>query len=56
MELPVRQCRMLLREHIANGPERLDGWLVKTGLVTEATPEALADAAERIAVFRVEPV
>ncbi|MFF3228138.1 nitroreductase family deazaflavin-dependent oxidoreductase [Nocardia suismassiliense] len=55
MELPVEERRSLLRDHVANSPAKLDEWFVKTGLVEEATPEALAAAAERIAIFRVEP-
>ncbi|MGW4844909.1 nitroreductase/quinone reductase family protein [Nocardia brasiliensis] len=55
VELPVAERRTLLRDQIANGPARLDEWFVKTGLVAEASPAALAEAAERIAVFRIEP-
>ncbi|WP_107657221.1 nitroreductase family deazaflavin-dependent oxidoreductase [Nocardia suismassiliense] len=55
VELPVEERRSLLRDHVANSPAKLDEWFVKTGLIEEATPEALAAAAERIAIFRVEP-
>ncbi|ASF13290.1 nitroreductase/quinone reductase family protein [Nocardia brasiliensis] len=54
VELPVAERRTLLHDHVAHGPARLDEWFVKTGLVAEATPAALAEAAERIAVFRIE--
>ncbi|MFI9402028.1 nitroreductase/quinone reductase family protein [Nocardia sp. NPDC052316] len=54
-ELPVEERRALLRDHVANSPTKLDEWFVKTGLVEEATPAGLAAAAERIAIFRVEP-
>lgn len=55
VELPVDERRTLLRRHIENSPDRVAQLLVKTGLVTEPTPEAVAAAADRIAVFRVEP-
>ncbi|WP_186818212.1 nitroreductase family deazaflavin-dependent oxidoreductase [Nocardia ninae] len=55
VELPVEERRSLLRDHVANSPAKLDEWFVKTGLVEEATPDGLAAAAERIAIFRVEP-
>ncbi|WP_460696028.1 nitroreductase family deazaflavin-dependent oxidoreductase [Nocardia thraciensis] len=54
VELPVDERRSLLRDHVANGRAKLDEWFVKTGLVEEATPDGLAAAAERIAIFRVE--
>ncbi|WP_280403810.1 nitroreductase family deazaflavin-dependent oxidoreductase [Nocardia brasiliensis] len=55
VELPVDERRSLLRDHVANGRAQLDEWFVKTGLVEAATPDGLAAAAERIAIFRVEP-
>ncbi|MFI1918426.1 nitroreductase family deazaflavin-dependent oxidoreductase [Nocardia sp. NPDC020380] len=53
VELPVDDRRSLLREHIANSPARAGKLLVTTGLVDDPSPEAVAAAAGRIAVFRI---
>jgi hypothetical protein len=53
VELPVER-RPLLRQHVVNSPERVANLFVTSGLVKEASPEAIASAADRIAVFRVE--
>jgi hypothetical protein len=54
VELPVEERRPLLRQHVVNSPERVANLFVTSGLVKEASPEAIASAADRIAVFRVE--
>nr|WP_246461730.1 nitroreductase/quinone reductase family protein [Nocardia transvalensis] len=54
VDVPVEERRPLLREHIENSPARVGRLFVSSGLVTEPTPEAVAAAADRIAVFRVE--
>ncbi|MEU0789060.1 nitroreductase/quinone reductase family protein [Amycolatopsis sp. NPDC005961] len=54
-EVPVEQRRPLLRELVAKSPASVGKRLVTTGLADAATPDAAAAAAERIAVFRVEP-
>lgn len=56
VELPVEQRRPLLREHIANSPARVAQLFVTSGLAAAATPDAIAAAADRIAVFRVQSV
>jgi deazaflavin-dependent oxidoreductase (nitroreductase family) len=55
-EVPVEERRPLLRELVANSPASVGKRLVMTGLAEAATPEAAAAAAERIAVFRIDPV
>ncbi|MBP2191488.1 nitroreductase/quinone reductase family protein [Nocardia goodfellowii] len=54
-ELAVPERRSLLRDHVAGNPTKLGEWFVKTGLIEEGTPDGLAAAAERIAIFRVDP-
>ena len=46
--------RQLLLQHVQNSPPRAGKLLLKTGLWTVLSPDAIADAAERIAVFRIE--
>ncbi|MEV7097771.1 nitroreductase/quinone reductase family protein [Amycolatopsis sp. NPDC051045] len=54
-ELPVEQRRPLLRRLVETSPPSVGRRFVTTGLAEAPTPEAVAAAAERIAVFRVEP-
>ncbi|MEV6773432.1 nitroreductase/quinone reductase family protein [Nocardia sp. NPDC051030] len=54
VELPLEERRVILHQHITNSPARVGKMLVTTGLVDTPTPEAVAAAAERIAVFRIE--
>lgn len=54
IELSVDERRPLLRAHMENSPDRVLDHLVKTGLISTPTPDAVAAAADRIAVFRVE--
>ncbi|WP_435592835.1 nitroreductase/quinone reductase family protein [Nocardia sp. bgisy118] len=54
VELPVEERRPILRDHIANSHARVGNLFVTTGLVEDPTPQAVADAADRIAVFRIE--
>ncbi|MEV5649275.1 nitroreductase family deazaflavin-dependent oxidoreductase [Nocardia sp. NPDC052254] len=54
VEVPVEQRRPLLRELVAAGPASVGNRFVTTGLAQDATPDGVAAAAERIAVFRVE--
>jgi deazaflavin-dependent oxidoreductase (nitroreductase family) len=54
IELPVEQRRPLLRKHLMGSPPRVGRLLVTTGLVDDPTPDAVAAAAGRIAVFRIE--
>jgi deazaflavin-dependent oxidoreductase (nitroreductase family) len=54
-EVPVEERRPLLRELVASSPASVGKRLVTTGLAEEATPEGAAAAAERIAVFRIDP-
>lgn len=56
VELTVEERRPLLREHVAGSPGRVGKLFVTTGLASAADPDAVADAADRIAVFRVGPV
>lgn len=53
-ELSVAERRPLLHDHIANSPPRFGKLLVTTGLVDDPSPETVAAAADRIAVFRIE--
>lgn len=53
-ELSVAERRPLLHDHIANSPPRFGRLLVTTGLVDDPSPETVAAAADRIAVFRIE--
>ncbi len=54
VEVPVEQRRPLLRELVAAGPASVGNHFVTTGLASDSTPDGVADAAHRIAVFRVE--
>ncbi|MFE0019664.1 nitroreductase family deazaflavin-dependent oxidoreductase [Amycolatopsis sp. NPDC059021] len=56
VEVPVDQRRPLLRELVETSPASVADRLVTTGLAAAPTPDAVAAAAERIAVFRVEDV
>jgi deazaflavin-dependent oxidoreductase (nitroreductase family) len=55
-EVPVEERRPLLRKLVAQSPASVGKRLVTTGLAEAPTPDAAAAAAERIAVFRIEPV
>lgn len=54
-EVPVEERRPLLRKLVEQSPPSVGKRLVTTGLADAPTPDAVAAAAERIAVFRVEP-
>ncbi|WP_198163983.1 nitroreductase family deazaflavin-dependent oxidoreductase [Nocardia violaceofusca] len=54
VEVPVGQRGDLLRELVGSGPASVGNRFVTTGLADSATPDGVAAAAERIAVFRVE--
>jgi deazaflavin-dependent oxidoreductase (nitroreductase family) len=54
-ELPVEERRPVLRRLVETSPASVGKRFVTTGLAEAPTPEAVAAAAERIAVFRVEP-
>ncbi|MFD9895809.1 nitroreductase family deazaflavin-dependent oxidoreductase [Amycolatopsis sp. NPDC059027] len=56
VEVPVDERRPLLRELVKKSPASVANRLVTTGLADAPTPDAVAAAAERIAVFRVEDV
>lgn len=55
VELPVEQRGPVLRNLVATSPSSVGSRFVTTGLADEATPDGVAAAADRIAVFRVEP-
>jgi deazaflavin-dependent oxidoreductase (nitroreductase family) len=55
VEVSVEERRPLLREVVAVSPASVGNRYVTTGLADAATPDAVAAAASRIAVFRVEP-
>lgn len=55
VEVPVEERRPLLREAVATSPPSVGKRYVTTGLADSSTPDGVAAAAERIAVFRVEP-
>jgi deazaflavin-dependent oxidoreductase (nitroreductase family) len=55
VEVPVEDRRGLLRQLVTGSPAGVGKRFVTTGLAQAATPDAVAEAAERIAVFRVEP-
>ncbi len=55
VEVPVEERRPVLRELVERSPASVADRLVTTGLADAATPDAVAAAADRIAVFRVEP-
>ncbi|NKQ56260.1 nitroreductase family deazaflavin-dependent oxidoreductase [Amycolatopsis sp. K13G38] len=54
-EVPVEERRPLLRELVTKSPASVGKRYVTTGLADSPTPDGVAAAAERIAVFRVEP-
>ncbi|MEU6646343.1 nitroreductase family deazaflavin-dependent oxidoreductase [Saccharomonospora sp. NPDC046836] len=56
VELSVEQRRPLLRELVATAPPSVGKRFVTTELAEGATPDAVADAADRIAMFRIETV
>lgn len=56
VEVPVEERRPLLRELAATQPASAVRRFVTTGLASEASADGLAAAAERIALFRIEPV
>lgn len=55
VEVPVADRRPLLRELVTTSPASVGNRFVTTGLAAAATPDGVAEAAHRIAVFRVEP-
>ncbi|WP_218021446.1 nitroreductase family deazaflavin-dependent oxidoreductase [Nocardia acidivorans] len=55
VEVPVAERGSLLRELVRSSPKSVGERFVTTGLAQTATPEGIAAAADRIAVFRVEP-
>ncbi|MEU7137842.1 nitroreductase family deazaflavin-dependent oxidoreductase [Nocardia sp. NPDC046473] len=55
VEVPVDERRPLLRELVTSSPASVGNRFVTTGLAEAATPDGIAAAAHRIAVFRVEP-
>ncbi|MEV6871759.1 nitroreductase family deazaflavin-dependent oxidoreductase [Amycolatopsis sp. NPDC051128] len=54
-ELPVAERGPVLRKLVEKSPASVGKRFVTTGLADGATPDAVAAAAARIAVFRVEP-
>jgi deazaflavin-dependent oxidoreductase (nitroreductase family) len=56
VDVPIEERRPLLREVVATQPASAANRYVTTGLAAAPTPDAVAAAAERIAVFRIEPV
>lgn len=55
IEVPVEDRRGLLRQLVTGSPASVGKRFVTTGLAQAPTPDAVAAAAEEIAVFRVEP-
>ncbi|HVW43378.1 MAG TPA: nitroreductase/quinone reductase family protein [Amycolatopsis sp.] len=55
VEVPVAERPPLLRELVAGGPASVGKRFVTTGLAESPTPDGVAAAAERIALFRIEP-
>ena len=55
VEVPVEERRPVLRELVEQSPASVGNRLVTTGLADAPTPDGVAAAADRIAVFRVEP-
>ncbi|WP_024803574.1 nitroreductase/quinone reductase family protein [Nocardia sp. BMG51109] len=55
IEVPVDERRPLLRELVAMSPASVGNRFVTTGLSDSPTPDGVAAAADRIALFRVEP-
>ncbi|QKV81154.1 nitroreductase family deazaflavin-dependent oxidoreductase [Amycolatopsis sp. Hca4] len=54
VELPVEERRPMLRRLVETSPASVGKRFVTTGLADAPTPDGVAAAAERIAVFRVE--
>ena len=54
VELPVEDRRPVLRRLVETSPPSVGKRYVTTGLAEASTPDAVAAAADRIAVFRVE--
>ncbi|MGW5455764.1 hypothetical protein [Nocardia sp. NPDC003979] len=54
VELPIEERRPILHDHIQNSHPGVAKLLVTTGLVEEPTPQAVAEAADRTAVFRID--
>lgn len=54
-EVPVDERGPLLRELVTGSPASVGKRFVTTGLAEEPTPDGVAAAAGRIAVFRVDP-
>jgi deazaflavin-dependent oxidoreductase (nitroreductase family) len=54
VEVPVEERRPLLREVVETQPASAAQRYVTTGLAAAPTPDGVAAAAERIAVFRIE--
>jgi deazaflavin-dependent oxidoreductase (nitroreductase family) len=55
VEVPVDERRPLLREVVQTSPASVANRYVTTGLADAPTPDAVAAAASRIAVFRIDP-
>ncbi|WP_330180671.1 nitroreductase family deazaflavin-dependent oxidoreductase [Nocardia sp. NBC_01503] len=55
VEVPVEERGSLLRELVRTSPKSVGDRFVTTGLAEASTPDGIAAAADRIAVFRVEP-
>ncbi|WP_280273443.1 nitroreductase/quinone reductase family protein [Nocardia wallacei] len=55
VEVPISERPPLLRQLIRTNPRSGANRLVTNGLADAPTPDAVAAAADRIAVFRVEP-
>jgi hypothetical protein len=55
-EVPVDERRPLLREVVETQPASAAQRYVTNGLADAPTPDAVAAAADRIAVFRIEEV
>lgn len=56
VEVPVEERRPLLREVVKTQPTSAAKRYVTNGLADAPTADAVAAAADRIAVFRIEPV
>ncbi|WP_327117094.1 nitroreductase family deazaflavin-dependent oxidoreductase [Nocardia sp. NBC_01730] len=55
VEVPVDERGSLLRELVTTSPASVGNRFVTTGLADAPTPDGVAAAAGRIAVFRVDP-
>ncbi|MFE2996739.1 nitroreductase/quinone reductase family protein [Nocardia sp. NPDC059246] len=56
VEVPVDERPPLLRQLVTTSPASVGNRFVTTGLAETSTPDGVAAAAHRIAVFRVEPI